>query len=228
MPLLLLGTLGIALAFWKADNQFAVFAGLWAIGILTAYSVIPYKTPWLTLNILVPLALTGGYAAEFAWRNRTYARRAAAVTMFAGIVLFAGYQAVVLSFVRYDDERYPYVYAHTSREVLGLVGEVQRLEAQNSDLTIAVTSENQFPLSWYFRGYSAGYYGHAVVTNDSLVIGSEGQGVTLDRLLGERYVRIGSYRLRPGVRLILYARHDVRGIVSTGQVGTGPTGRVGR
>jgi uncharacterized protein (TIGR03663 family) len=227
MPLLLLGALGIALAFWKADNRFAVFAALWAVGIFTAYSVIPYKTPWLTLNILAPLAMSGGYAVDLAWRNRPYAGRVAVAGMFAAIVVFAAYQAVVLSFVRYDDDRYPYVYAHTSREVLALVGEVQRLEQQNSGLTIAVTSEHHFPLSWYFRGYSVGYYGQPIVTNDSLVIGSECQRAELDRLLGDRYVWIGSYRLRPGVRLVLYARRDVRRAGSTSQAGTGATGRPG-
>ena len=121
----------------------------------------------------------------------------------------------MLSFVRYDDNSYPYVYAHTSRDVLALVAKVQRLEEHNPDMTIAITSESHFPLSWYLRSYSAGYYGQPLVTNDSLVIGSDAQREALDRLLGDRYANIGSYRLRPGVGLVLYARRDVVGLGST-------------
>ena len=215
LPLLLLGMAGAALALWKADNRFAVFAALWTVGMLAAYSVIPYKTPWLTLNIIAPLAMSGGYAAELAWRSRMPVRRAVMAGAAAGVVLFATYQAVVLSFVRYDDDRYPYVYAHTNRDVLALVAEIQRLERLNRGMTIAITSESHFPLSWYLRDYSAGYYSQPIVTNDSLVIGSEGQQVALGRLLGDRYARMGAYRLRPGVVLLLYARRDVQGIAST-------------
>jgi uncharacterized protein (TIGR03663 family) len=215
MPLLLLGTAGAALALWKADNRLAVFAALWTFGTLTAYSLIPYKTPWLTLNVIGPLAICGGYAAELTWCHRMSIRRGVVAVAAAAVVLIATYQAVVLSFVRYDDDRYPYVYAHTSRDLLALVEKVERLGRQNGGMTIATTSENHFPLSWYLRGYPVGYYGRPIVTNDSLVIGSEDQQATLDRLLGDRYTSVGSYLLRPGVRLVLYARRDVQGVGST-------------
>ncbi|MEP6912930.1 MAG: flippase activity-associated protein Agl23, partial [bacterium] len=63
-PLMLLGSAGTVLALWRGSNRFAVFAAFWALGTLAAYSLIPYKTPWLMLNFLVPLAITGGYAFE--------------------------------------------------------------------------------------------------------------------------------------------------------------------
>jgi predicted membrane-bound mannosyltransferase len=211
---LLLGTAGAALALWRADNQFAVFAAFWSIGILGAYSIIPYKTPWLTLNIIAPLAVCGGYAAEQAWRQRHIIRHGMAWSVAAALVL-STYQAVALSFFRYDDDSYPYVYAHTSRDVLALVAEVQRLGEHNRDITIAVTSENHFPLSWYLRSYAGGYYGKPVPTNASLVIGSTNQQDELDSLLAASYTKIGWYQLRPGVGLVLYARRDLVGLESS-------------
>jgi uncharacterized protein (TIGR03663 family) len=212
LPLLLLGVAGVGLAFVKAENRFTVFVALWSIGILTAYSVIPYKTPWLALNAIVPLAISGGYAAEIAWRHRPiFSTRALA--MAAAVVAGVGlYQAVVLSFIRYDDGRYPYVYVHTQREVMAMVDEIDRLQTYNPALSIAITSKDQFPLSWYLRGYRAGYHGRPVATNDSLVIASAEQQPVVDRLLGDRYARLRSYSLRPGVRLILYARRDLKGV----------------
>jgi len=212
LPLLLFGAAGAGLALVKAENRFTVFAALWSVGILTAYSVIPYKTPWLALNAIVPLAITGGYAAEIAWRHRPVLSTRA-LTVVAAVVAGVGlYQAVVLSFVRYDDGRYPYVYVHTQREVMAMVDEIERLRTYNPALTIAITSRDQFPLSWYLRGYRAGYHGRPVATNDSLVIASEEQQPVIDRLLGDRYAKLRSYRLRPGVWLVLYARRDLKGV----------------
>jgi hypothetical protein len=60
------------------------------------------------------------------------------------------------------------------------------------------------------REYRAGYYGRAIVTNDAVVVASEEQRPTLEAAFGDRYERIGSYRLRPGVQLVLYVRRDMR------------------
>ena len=209
MPLLLLGAAGAAHALWVRTGRFLVFAALWAAGTLTAYSLIPYKTPWLTLNILAPLAICAGHACELAWQKRAVSRRALAAVAI-GLATLSIYQAVVLSFREYDNDRYPYVYSHTSREVLRLVGEIDTLQAANGRAAIAVTSPDHFPLSWYLRNYPAGYYGRPVVTGDPLVIASEDQQQVLDIMLGDRYARTGSYRLRPGVRLVLYVRTDLR------------------
>ncbi len=67
--LLLLGGAGAAVAVWRADNRLAVFLGLWSFGLLAAYSLVGYKTPWIGLNFIVPLALTGGYALEQIYRR---------------------------------------------------------------------------------------------------------------------------------------------------------------
>ncbi|HYG65895.1 MAG TPA: flippase activity-associated protein Agl23, partial [Thermoanaerobaculia bacterium] len=50
---------GAGLAFWRR-NGFGVLCALWALGQLALYSAIPYKTPWLVVNILLPAALAAG------------------------------------------------------------------------------------------------------------------------------------------------------------------------
>ncbi len=209
-PLLLLGSAGAALALWRGDNRFAMFAALWSIGIVAAYSVIPYKTPWLTLNMLVPLAISAGYACEVAWRSRHAVHRVVPAAVGIAVIGLAVFQTVMLNFVRYDDDRYPYVYAHTSREVLDMLEQIRHLQTDNPGSAIAITSADHFPLSWYLREYRVGYYGRPLVTNDPLVIASDGQQDVLTPALGPAFERVGLYRLRPGVRLVLYARHDLR------------------
>lgn len=209
LPLFLLGALGAAHAIWRGVDRFMVFSALWAVGMVAAYSLIPYKTPWLTLNMLAPLAICAGYTCELAWRFRHRFRAALFVAALLALGLSTG-QALVLNFREYDNDRYAYVYAHTSREVLGLVQRIAQLQAAHGPLTIAVTSPDQFPLSWYLRGYRAGYYGREIATGDPIVVASEDQQVVLGAMLGASYEAIGTYQLRPGVRLVLYVRRDLR------------------
>jgi uncharacterized protein (TIGR03663 family) len=210
LPLLIVGGAGVVAAIWKADNRFAVIVALWALSITFAYSFIPYKTPWLALNIIAPLAITGGYAFELIWRRRDALPRTLLPAVAVVVVSTGLFQSYMLNFVEYDDSAHPYVYAHTSREALVMVREVDRLEQLNPGASIAVTSRDHFPLSWYFRAYGAGYYGRPIVTGDPLVVASVEQQTVLDGALGERFERKGPYTLRPGVQLVLYIRRDLR------------------
>jgi hypothetical protein len=129
----------------------------------------------------------------------------------AAVVLGVGtYQSAVLNFWQYDNNRYPYVYAHTSRQALELVREIEYVESANPRASIAVMSRDQFPLSWYLREYPAGYYGTVVTTKDPLVVASIDQITQLDASLGTNYDRTEPYTLRPGVRLVLYVRRDMK------------------
>jgi uncharacterized protein (TIGR03663 family) len=211
-PTLILGAIGISLALWRADNKVAVFVALWAVGMFTAYSVIPYKTPWLTLNIILPLAIVGGHGVEVLRAQARSSMRTAMVLGAAGFVAVIGYQTIILNFVRYDDDRYPYVFGHTRRETLTLVREIERVVQRSGGRqvpTIAITSPEQFPLSWYLRDYPVGYYGRLLPVTDPIVIGSEDQADELQSLLGASYHKIGAYSLRPGVTLVLFVRQDL-------------------
>lgn len=215
-PLLLLGAAGIIVAVWRASNRLAFFVALWAFGILAAYSLVPYKTPWLMLNFIVPLAIIGGYAVEAIYRTGEERQLFGQVLALALIItaLSVGlYQTVSLNFFNYDDDRYPYVYAHTRRETLQLVKEIERLAKKagtNEQTGITITSPDYWPLPWYLRDYKrVGYFGQMSATSEPLIIGKEDQSARLQATLGESYRKVGSYALRPGVILVLYARNDL-------------------
>ncbi len=211
-PILMLGLVGAFLAVVRANNRFALFAAQWGFGLLAAYSLVPYKTPWLLLNFIVPLAVAGGYAVNelYSW-NRSDEKFVWAVLLGAAVVM--GYQTFQLNFRHYDDEDYVYVYGHTYREFVPMVTEIQRIGQQTGmkeELDIAVLSPDYWPLPWYLRDYHrVGYYGQASPTNSSLVVINESQEPQLLPTLQERYTRINSYPLRPGVVLVMYARKDL-------------------
>ncbi|HEX8423004.1 MAG TPA: hypothetical protein VF634_06315, partial [Pyrinomonadaceae bacterium] len=111
-PLLALASLGALVAVWRVRrNRFALFAAMWGFGLLAAYSLINYKTPWLLLSMLVPFALTGGYAIDVIYK----ANRAAALAALGLALAVCAFQTYRINFVHYDDDTYIYVYAHTKR-----------------------------------------------------------------------------------------------------------------
>src|SRR5205823_6115477 len=161
-PILILACLGALVAlFERRKNRFAVFAAAWGFGLLVAYSLISYKTPWLVLSFVVPLAIVGGYAVQHvgSWGREW---RLPAVFIAAVALAVGAYQSVVLDFREYDNDRYPYIYSHTQRQALELLKEVERAAARagTREPGINIASPEYWPLPWYFRDNShAGYIG---------------------------------------------------------------------
>jgi len=217
-PILILGAAGSAVAlFGRRRGLFPVFAGAWGFGLLLAYSLIPYKTPWLALNFVVPMAVAGGYAIDAL--SRSHRLRPAGPLLLAAALAVCGYQSVVLNFRHYDDESYPYVYSHTQREAVELVRAVEGVaERAGADLpAVSIASPDYWPLPWYFRGNpNVAYDGRLQSYYDPqttlAVIGKEEQLSKLQQATAGGYVRVGEvFQLRPHVRLVLFVRRDLAG-----------------
>jgi uncharacterized protein (TIGR03663 family) len=262
-PLLVLGTLGAVLAVMKPEKPFALFSALWAIGLIAAYSLIAYKTPWLCLNFIIPLAVVSGVAMEWLYQELTKwdISKRARLFLLAAVLLIAigplpgltrvfdeaadevsskglfgslaakgvhwttfipGYQTIDLNFVNYDNDNryYVYVYAHTRRETLRLVDEINRiaeLTHQGADTGITIVSPDYWPLPWYLRDYKrVGYHGHMNPSNEPIIIAKQDQAAEVQTMFGDRYQQIqsgfnpaGSFPLRPGVDLLLYTRREL-------------------
>ena len=136
----------------------SAFLAFYAVLIAILYSGIPYKTPWLGLNLWLPLALLAGMACEQLWRisvNSTFFRMACvSIGLVTAVCIFHDTRQRV--FVDSSGEDNPYAYAHTSEDLLGLPAEIERLSRQN-DITsprIAVIAADPWPLPWYLRHYS--------------------------------------------------------------------------
>ena len=169
------------------------------------------------LGILL-VAIYAGYILYSTRRRQRYSVHfyvVAAVTL-----LLCSAQVFLLNFVHYDDDHYAYVYAHTRREMLALVDEVNGAASRigtGADTGITIASPDYWPLPWYFRNYKhVGYHQHVVPTTEPLIIGSVAQKDELTATYGDRYQQIpypgtedGSYALRPGVDLLLYVRRDL-------------------
>lgn len=255
-PLLLLGVVGALIALLKSVKSMVLFTACWAFGLIAAYSLIGYKTPWLALNFVVPLALVSGTAIQWLydelseWRLSQRSRGLAVVVVlllvsgpltfmaatFEGMArsepgqspkprwktMIPGYQMVDLNFINYDndDRYYVYVYAHTRRETLKLVEQIDQLAQrthQGSQMGVKFVATDYWPLPWYLRDYKrVGYYGRISPSTEPVILATAGQASEVQTTFGDRYKQVhsglnatGTFPLRPGVDLLLYTRREL-------------------
>ncbi len=213
-PLLILGALGALIAFWKAKHRFAMFVALWAFGLFGAYTLIPYKTPWIAINFVLPMGLIAGYGiGELATGDRQWQRTAAKILAALALGICA-YQTIELNFFRYDDEQRPYVYVHSLRSMSEMEREIGRIAERagtGKQATIVVTSPDQWPLPWTLLEYKkVGFHGTMVqVPTAEIVIGSTKQAAELQEKYAATHQLTHTYTLRPSVDLLFYVRKDL-------------------
>lgn len=214
---LLLGVLGAVLIVFKPKNSFALFSALWAFGLIAAYSLIAYKTPWLALNFIIPLTLIAGYGVQRIYELEKGQPRLPAIVL--GVALIVGmYQTIDLNFFNYDNDStyYVYVYAHTKRGIQEMLAQIDKLAAESNEGSrtgITIVSREYWPLPWYLRNYTrVGYFGKMTQSNEPIIVASEDQKAEMESYFGGLYREVpsketdGTYSLRPGVSLLLYAR----------------------
>lgn len=214
-PVFLLSALGAVIAFIKSRHRFAMFTALWAFGLFAAYTLIPYKTPWLALSFLLPMCIVAGYGVGQLTAVGSAPSRFAGLALGLAAACVMAYQTYSLNFVRYDDNDLPYVYAHTYREFLDMMREIDyyaQKSGKGYDAQIEVVSPDYWPMVWYTRNYThANYWATIVDVNGSeMIVAKKGdQDDQVIRKYAARYEYAGSWRLRPGVDLVLLVRRDL-------------------
>jgi predicted membrane-bound mannosyltransferase len=214
-PIFILSLLGLIIAFVKGKHRFAMFAGLWAFGLFAAYSIIPYKTPWLAISFLLPMCIAAGYAINemIGARNLSLKLTGGLLALTACAVL--AYQTYDLNFVHYDDDSRAYVYAHTNREFLELMRQIEHYaekSGKGEDAKIEIVSPDYWPMVWYLRNYKqANFHAHIVDVTDAemIVAKKRDQDAEVIKKYSAKYDYVGSYALRPGVDLVLLVRKDL-------------------
>jgi predicted membrane-bound mannosyltransferase len=163
---------------WRG-TRFWLFVAAWAIGITLAYSIIGYKTPWLALSFLIPMALLSGHAAQQVYgAARFISLRLLWAAALVTVLIFNVRLAWAVNFDKYDDNDnrsgygvdvgrslslkpyidglYGYVYAQTDRDIFQLTqavkSETDKLPSPY-DTPIYVSFPEYWPLPWYLRDY---------------------------------------------------------------------------
>ncbi len=130
----MLALVGMAAAFRHATHGIRMgalrFLTLLNILLWTAYSYIPYKTPWLMLTPLLALILLAGIGALVLWQyfSRWHLRLVLVVLFAAGLANLE-WQSYMANFRFAADQDNPYVYVHTSPDILAMVERVQSISS---------------------------------------------------------------------------------------------------
>lgn len=183
LPLLVGSLLAGLFVVWRG-TRFWLFAAAWTLGLTLAYSIIGYKTPWLMISFVIPMALVCGYAAEQMFRLLPMVSLRLLWGLVIVVALIAsGRMAWTVNFKKYDDNsnatgyfaefgkkhefkpyedgQYGYVYAQTDRGLLALVEDIKREASKISSgnaTGIYVASSDYWPLPWYLRDYDRTAY----------------------------------------------------------------------
>ena len=216
-PIMLLSVLGTAIAFIKARHKVAMFTGLWAVGLFAAYSIIPYKTPWLALSFLLPMCIVAGYGIDQLFRSSSVAPKIVAGVLAAASVGFLAYRSYDLAFVHYDDNSKTYVYAHTYRSFLDMIREIDHYAEKSGkgrDAAIDIVSPDYWPMVWYVKDYpNAVFHGMMIEPKRSEIViaKKDAQDEEIIRKYSADYRLVGIFPLRPGVDLVMLVRKDLAG-----------------
>jgi uncharacterized protein (TIGR03663 family) len=208
-----LACIGFVQAVRRREPSPYGFLAFYAVFIAAIYSMIPYKTPWLALNLWLPIALYAGIAIVWLWRIPVSYPVLRAVMPGCCILIGAAALALLAHdtqqrvFLHPADESNPYAYAHTSEDLLGMPEEIERLSRQYAIATprIAVIAADPWPLPWYLRHYSqVGFWqpGQRPGEADFYITSTEAADAYADRLRDDRAEFFG---VRPGVLILLWS-----------------------
>jgi len=119
-------------------------------GILLAYTLVPYKTPWCLIAILWPWFLFFGAAIGAA--GRWWARTLALILLGASLAM-----TIRLNFQQYENDAEPYVYVQTYREIGRLTHPLRELAAADPryfHTPGVIYLESYYPLPWILGDFT--------------------------------------------------------------------------
>jgi uncharacterized protein (TIGR03663 family) len=224
-----LGIIGMLHAFLgnhtkqPARQAFLVFLSVYTLVLFSIYSFLAYKTPWSILSAQHALTLLAGVGAAAISSALT-----GSISRIVFRVAFALGMYHLLSQTNHAihlyaaDSRNPYVYSHTSTNLLRLLPQVRELQKTAPDDAFNVLVINRdagWPLPWYWRDIRSVHYTNTIPeTIDARIIIAEPEmkAALEAKFAGKTYTKPDLFGLRPGVMLNLWIeqslwdRHSLR------------------
>ncbi|MFC1738258.1 flippase activity-associated protein Agl23 [Planctomycetota bacterium] len=147
------------------------FFAFYTLIMIVIYSAIPYKTPWSMLGFLHGMIVMAGFGSAVFLRIATNLwRKAVVVCVLLASVFSLTFQAYIGSFHLYADQRNPYVYAHTGKDIFTITQRIEQISSVHPDgrnmyIQLICTGDDYWPLPWYLRKFSTVSYQNKVEEN---------------------------------------------------------------
>ena len=176
--ILLLMFLLVPLEGWtgvfKGKRRLGGYLALWMLFASLIYSAIPYKTPWIVINLTLPAILFMAWLLSMALDFGAWGKAAGSLftcaAVFVGVrnTAYYNYSSFPLSssvfslpaeFQPYGPQN-PFSYVHTSPGTLELIKDIQDYWEINPDAKILVGTKGYWPIPYYLRtkASQAGYF----------------------------------------------------------------------
>lgn len=188
--------------YFIGDKRLKIMA-LTGFGLWLAYSIIPYKTPWLIMNFIWPLAFVFGAMFAIATRPRESKSRwprglASGIVISVAIPIFwrSAQDMYRVAFREYTNEKEKYVYVQTTSQMKRLVDLVEAHVArfpEDLNMRLLVLVKDPWPLPWIFGLYpklTYGKVGAVELTAAAVVLIDDTDRADLERKLRGKYWRI--------------------------------------
>lgn len=203
-----LAVAGLLVAAFGRD-RFLRGVALHTLAVVAAYSLFAYKTPWHAIHFVPGLALLAAGALAALARRPAGRLVAAACALAVAVSLVP--QLWRVAYQRPADQRNPWAYVHSARDVLKVrpLAVAALADPAAAGRPIRVISDEYWPLPWYLRGLPAvGYWPTPPAECDgALVIAAQPLADSVRARLRDRY-RETILGLRPGVLLTVFIRED--------------------
>lgn len=217
-----LGITGMLYAFLgnhmkqPARQAFLVFLSVYTLALFSIYSFLAYKTPWSILSAQHALTLLAGVgaAAISSSISGTFLRLAFRIAFGLGLYhLLSQTNHAIHKYAA--DSRNPYVYSHTSTNLmrmLPVLRELQKIAPDDNFNVLVINRDSGWPLPWYWRDIKSVHYTSAVPEKiDARVIIAEPEmkSAIEARFDGRSYHMQDLFGLRPGVFLNLWIEQSL-------------------
>jgi uncharacterized protein (TIGR03663 family) len=184
------------------------YLAIYALGVLVAYSVIAYKTPWCIISIEWPFLFLAGACLVFLWD--IFPRYAKPVAIAGALPLLGlmAYRSYLLNYVRFDDPKEMYAYVQTYRDYRKFVDPIlekgQKDPAAKSRIQGLILLKSYFPIPWVIDEFPhVAYYEHGEekwppnLDADFIAV-DDSESEDLEYQLKNRYF-VTEFRLRDGM-----------------------------
>ena len=218
-----LALLGILHAFFgtfrreTAHRQaFLIFLSVYALAALTAYSLIPYKTPWTILSVQWAFILLAGVGAQalFAAFQGRFMRLILGLGLVAGCLHLCRQSIAAVHdpqaarhHLNQANLNVPYAYTHTGFDALKLITRLRELAAVGrGDFSAQVIGvDSGWPLPWYLRDLQTIGYQTTVPADlkAPVIVVDAGLKKAVEAKIDIKAYEQPNFALRPGVFVVL-------------------------
>lgn len=203
-------------------DRYKIFITFWAITLWLVYSFIPYKTPWLIINFLIPFAIVAGIGWDILftmYNQKLY--RALASFVIVVMLLNTSITAIEVKCFQYDDPDNQLTYVHTYREFEEEIKALYTLIEASPDgleTEVSVAAPEYWPLPAYlfdFKkvGYFGGVKGRDLNIKAPIIVNDTRDNPELMEFMLESdindIVKLRDFHQRPGVNHTIFVKKSL-------------------